>query len=244
MLSPRRLALVATVVAAATIISSCAVQLVAPYDAELQRRASSMQADVAAWDLTMRGAAGTIAADPRNPDVVAMINKWRGEADAMLTLAVSNDPNVVSCSEAVKAVDRSIESAIPLSLRAPTQSSAPAQASPLALLGCEATLVADVETGIDDVEKGLKYCKVPWIEDAYFTRLAENRTTAPAPPKAPTIPDQSKLTSSCLFEFEANPQMPAKAAGARHGRAVSNLLETLAVIVYIENRKKAAQASK
>jgi hypothetical protein len=45
-----------------------------------------------AWDLTMRRGAGMIADDPRHPDVAATIDKRRGEADAMLTLAVSTDP--------------------------------------------------------------------------------------------------------------------------------------------------------
>ena len=63
-----------------------------------------MQAEVASWDLTMRAGAGTVADDPRNPDVNATLNKWRGEADAMLTLAVSNDPNAINCNDATKSV--------------------------------------------------------------------------------------------------------------------------------------------
>ena len=76
--------------------TACTAQLVAPYNADLQQRASSMQAEVASWDLAMRHGAGTIADDPRNPDVIAQLNKWRGDADAMLTLAISSDPQTVT----------------------------------------------------------------------------------------------------------------------------------------------------
>ena len=60
------------------LVAACTTELVAPYNADLQQKASSMQAEVASWDLAMLQGAGTIAADPRNPDVIAMLNKWRG----------------------------------------------------------------------------------------------------------------------------------------------------------------------
>jgi hypothetical protein len=40
----------------------------------------------------MRRGAGTIADDRHHPDVAATLDKWHGEAHAMLTLAISNDP--------------------------------------------------------------------------------------------------------------------------------------------------------
>jgi len=232
----------AVVVVACAAAAACAVQLVAPYNSELAQRASSMQAEVAAWDLTMRGGAGTIADDPRNSEVVAIINKWHGEADAMLTLAVSNDPGKVNCSEAAKAVFAAIDSRLPADLRAAaTAGNANAGAGPL---GCEVELVASVETGIDDIQKGLKYCRLDWLDDAYFAGLTQNRAAAAKSPAAPTPAKQDALTRSCFAEFKVAPGAPANAAGAQHGRAVSALLTTLQAIVYVENRKKAAVASK
>lgn len=223
-------------------LAACTVQLVAPYNSELQQKASAMQAEVGAWDLTMRGNAGTTAADPRNPEVTATLNRWRGQADAMLTLAVSNDPDMVACSDAVKRVYGAIESSVPENLRGALKSSAAAtQTAGSAASGCEAGIVAGIGTGIDDIETVLKYCRVPWIDDAYFTALTQNRGS---PPKPPSAADQIKLTNSCLAEFKAAPQLPAGAAEAGHGRAVSALLRTLQAIVYVENRKKAAEASK
>src|SRR5262249_9558839 len=162
-----------------TLLLGCTVQLVAPYNPDLQQKASAMQAEVAAWDLTMRGTAGTVGADPRNPDVVAILNKWRGESDAMLTLAISNDPNLGDCSDALKAVHGAIETAIPVTLRDVAQSSAPtAQGERARPSGCEAALVANIETGIDDIEKALKYCRAPWIPDTYFTPPSQTPVAA------------------------------------------------------------------
>jgi hypothetical protein len=146
-------------------VSACSVQLVAPYNPELAQRASAMQAEVTAWDLQMRSGAGTIADDPRNPKVLGTLNRWRGEAEAMLTLAIANDPGAVNCSAALKAVSSAIESRLPPELHiAPSAASgagAPARS-------CEAALVASIGIGIDDIEKALKYCRTDWVDDAYF----------------------------------------------------------------------------
>jgi hypothetical protein len=225
-------------------IIACTVQLVAPYNAELTQRASSMQSEVAAWDLTMHGGAGTTGDDPRNPSVSATLNKWRGEADAMLTLAISNDPGVINCSEAIRVASGAIQTTVPARLRSPAQSDGTSGTSAASPSGCEAELVADISTGIDDIERALKYCHLDWVPDAYFGDLGQNRSVAPKPPAAPTAETQDTLKKHCIAEFTVASNMPVDAAGARHGRAVSALLTTLQAIVYIETRKKAAAQSK
>lgn len=240
---PRLSGRVVAVAVATALSAACTVQLVAPYNSDLQQKASAMQAEVGTWDLTMRGAAGTIAADPRNPTVSAMLNKWRGEADAMLTLAVSSDTGIVQCGEAVKVISGAIEAGIPASLRAAAPPAAPAgnAATPA---GCESEMVAGIATGIDYIAKALNYCHVDWVPDSYFTGLAQNSATAPKPPAAPAATKQVALTNSCGAEFKSQPQTPANAAEFGHGRAVSQLLTTLQAIVYIESRKKATTTSK
>jgi hypothetical protein len=230
-------------VIALLLVTGCAVQLVAPYSSDLQQKASAMQAEVGTWDLTMREAAGTIAADPRHPDVSAVLNKWRGEADAMLTLAVSNDPGIGHCGDAMKAVSGAIEASIPASLRAVAPSVASGGAAAASQAGCEAQLVANIAIGIDDVARALKYCQLDWVTDTYFTSLAQNRATAPKPDAAPNAAKQRAVDRSCDVEFMPQPQTPTNAAEAGHGRAVSALLTTLQAIVYIETRKKAATAT-
>jgi hypothetical protein len=237
MVLPRR-AGQAVGLAAMLLVAACAVHLVAPYSADLKQKASAMQAEVGTWDLTMRAAAGTIAADPRNPEVSAVLNKWRGEADAMLTLAISNDPGLAHCGEMLQAMSRGIERHIPAAL----QVAAPPTTGPAAApqQGCEVQLVADIASGIDDVARALKYCRVGWEADSYFTNLAQNRAGAPKPDAAPNAAVQRDVDRSCDAEFAAQPQTPTLAAEAGHGRAVSALLTTLQAIVYIETRKAAA----
>lgn len=225
----------------ASMVTGCTVKLVAPYDADLQLKASSMQAEVDAWDLTMRNGAGTIADDPRHPDVVAMITKWHDEAGAMLTIAASNDTVTANCSEAEKAVYGVIENDIPANLRASAQANTNAKSTS----GCDASLVALIDKNIDDVEKSLTtHCQASWIPDTYFTTLAQNKATAPPPPNAPDSATQNKLNNACLAEFKIVPGLPAGSAGAQHGRAVSSLLTTLKSIVYVETRKKVAAVPK
>lgn len=230
---------------ATSIAASCAVTLVAPYNAGLQQQASAMQAEVSTWDLAMRGAAGTVTADPRYPDVVAMLNKWHGEADAMLTLAVSNDPGLVHCGAAVIAIHDAIVAGLPADLRAAAQANVPTTSSSAApVAGCESVLVANLGAEIDEIGQILNAgCKLNWIDNAYFASVSQNRATAPKPPTAPHAADQDAVTASCGFEFMAQSQTPANAANAGHGVAVSRLLRTLQAIVYVENRKKAAAAS-
>lgn len=221
------------ILVAVAVLAGCSVQLVAPYNSQLEQKASSMEAEVSSWGLTMRAGAGTVADDPRNPDVVKTLNKWRGEADAMLTLAVSSDPRSVSCNKAAQAVYAGLEKALPNNLRGAAETAA-SKAS--ASSSCEVGLVADLGAGLDAITRALKFCKMSWVPDDYFAGLMQGGSTASGPPPAPSEDDRERLTKSCLAEFKA----PSQTSGVRHnGRAVSRLLTTLQVIVYVENRKKA-----
>jgi len=71
----QRFACLMSAVLAMVLLAGRAPRLVSPYDVDLQRKASVMQAEVAALDLTMRGGAGTVADDPRHPDFIAALNK-------------------------------------------------------------------------------------------------------------------------------------------------------------------------
>jgi hypothetical protein len=204
-----------------------------------------MQAEVGTWDLAMRGAAGTVTADPRYPDVVTMLNKWHGEADAMLTLAVNNDPGWGQCGAAVTAIHDATVAGLPADLLAAAQANAPAASdSPAPVAGCEAALVADLGPEIDEIGQILDAgCKLNWIDNSCFAAVTQNRASELKPPAALHAADQDAATASCGFEFKAQTQTPANAADAGHGVAVSRLLGTLQAIVYVENRKKAAVAS-
>ena len=242
----RRLSCFAALVAAMFLIAACTVQLVAPFNADLQQKASTMQAEVGTWDLAMHSAAGTTAADPRHPDVTARLDKWRGEADAMLTLTVSGDPGLVNCSAAVKAVQEAIFAALPPDVRAAQQANAAAaDSSSSSGIGCESTLAASLGAQIEEIRAVLAAgCKLDWIDDAWFAALAQNGAAASKPPAAPQKAQQDGVSASCRFEFTPLSRTPANAAGAGHGPAVSRLLRSLQAIVYVETRKKASAASK
>jgi hypothetical protein len=159
----------------------------------------------------------------------------------MLTLAASNDPGMANCGTAEKKVYGVIENVIPANLRAAAQSVKMKSAS-----GCEVELVALIDNGINDIENQLKakdVCQASWIPDAYFISLSQNRAATPAPPEPTDNADLQKkqLFKSCLTLFKVAPGLPPGSAGANHGRAVSALLTTLQSIVYVENRKKAAE---
>jgi hypothetical protein len=227
---------------ATAVLGACTPQIVAPYNPELQQKASAMQAEVGSWDLAMRAAAGTVAADPRNPDVAATLNRWQGEADAMLTLAVSNDPGQVRCSEAVNAVQAAIIAALPADLRAAAQANAQSAASRSTAAGCESVLVTSLSEEINTIRQVLDAgCKLKWIDDGWFA--TQGRDTAARPPAAPKRADQDAVAASCRFEFSPSGQANDTATAA-HGTAVSRLLMLLQEIVYIETRKKASAGAK
>lgn len=232
--------------ATATVVTTgCAVQLVSPYNSDLQQRASAMQAEVGTWDLAMRAAAGSVRADPRNPAVAEPLNKWRGQADAMLTLAISSDPGLVKCGDAIKAIHHAIVDALPADVSRQEIDAAAGGGSATQAVGCESVLVSRLGDEIDQIRTALAAgCKLSWVDDAYFATIAQNTANAPKPPVAPRKADQDAVTGSCSFEFNALSQAPPNAAAAGHGVAVSRLLRTLQAIVYIETRKKAAAATK
>ena len=186
-------------VAAVTLASACTVQLVAPFNPDLLRKASAMQAEVVTWDLKMRAGAGTIADDPANPDVSATIYQWRGEAEAMLTLAVSNDPGTTGCSETVKTLLGTMQTAIPADLRPAAQSAANGGG---AKTGCEAGLVEELQTGITAIEKALQHCRLSGTAAAASAAKPANDKT------------QQQIQASCLSEFKVDANVPAAAASA------------------------------
>lgn len=160
----------------------------------------------------------------------------------MLTLAISNDPGTIHCAQAAQAAYSAIESRIPDAMRAAAQASATAgaPAGNPAVAGCETTLVADLASGLDDIEKALKYCRADWIPDDFFLNPSGIAQARPAGPDDA----RDALVKSCRAEFKSPSTAADPASPSGHGRAVSHLITTLQAIVYIENRKKAAVVSR
>src|SRR5271168_1645878 len=85
-------------------LAGCQVQWVSPYSADLQKKATDMLADVVAWESHMREAAGTAAADPRNPDVQAKLQTWHGDVEAMSAIELGLDPGSTACDSFLAAL--------------------------------------------------------------------------------------------------------------------------------------------
>jgi hypothetical protein len=220
-------------------LGGCSVQLVAPYNPDLAQRASSLQAEIAAWDLTMLKTAGTQAADPRNSAVIATLNKWRGEREAMLTLAISNDPHTIPCAKATGDIYALVSQHIPADLKSVNPPATTSSDDLASTSGCETVLVADIQAGIDALQSTLQYCQLPWLTDASFTNPPPAARTQAAP-----ADQQMTVQKSCAAEFRPAPGVPQNAAEFGHGRAASGILTTLQAITYIESRKRALSTAK
>lgn len=175
-------------------LAACQVQWVSPYSADLQKKATDMLAEVIAWESHMRAAAGTPAADPRNPDVQATSEKWHGEIEAMSEIELGIDPGSTACDKFVATISGSISGG--LKKRLPdTPAAGSSAATPIShcetLPGIFTRMIQQV-TGSTPYAPGIPFmldqqCKLPWLSDEYFAALREGRATAGAPsPARPT----------------------------------------------------------
>lgn len=248
-----RLRSVCLAVILAAAMPGCAPTLVAPYSSDLQKRASDMTGEVSAWERSMTRAAGTVAADPRHPDVQAQFDAWNGTIDAMTAIAVSLDPKTVRCDAITAKVGEAIRPLLPDGLRdsmppaAPASATAGAAAKPPAK-GCEVVMFEQMRQDLDLIDKLMQeQCKLPWLDDAYFKAMAENRAAAggPGPSAAsgaarvarPAPKQQADAVEKCGAIFGGGNI-------AANGLAVTPLLRDLRTVVYVEGRKKPTDASK
>jgi hypothetical protein len=222
-------------------LGACQVQWVSPYRAELQKRTTDMLAEVVAWESHMRAVAGTAAADPRNPDVQATLEKWHGEIEAMSEIELGIDPGSTACDEFVKTISGSISERLKNTLPAGPEA-ASSGIKPVShcetLPGIFTRMIKQVTVSIP-IE--LSQCKLPWLSDEYFLALQEGRATAGAASPARPVPKQAKAGTpsevqqaiaarDCRSLFEPP-------SGAAHGNLVDPLVVDLDAIVYREGRQ-------
>jgi hypothetical protein len=222
-------------------LAGCPVQWVSPYSADLQKKATDMLAEVVAWESHMRVSAGTAAADPRNPDVQATLEKWHGEIEAMSEIQLGIDPGSTACDEFVKTISGSISEGLKKIL--PTGPEAGGSGiNPVShcetLPGIFTRMIKQVTVSIPNE---LSQCKLPWLSDEYFVTLQEGRATAGAASPARPVstaakagvssePQQASVTTSCRSLFEPP-------SGTAHGNLVDPLIVDLDAIVYREGRQ-------
>ena len=234
-------------------VAACQVQWVAPYSAELQTRATDMLAQVVAWEDHMRAAAGTAAADPRDPEVQATLDKWHGEIEAMGEIELGIDPGSTVCDKFLATISGSIASGLKQALpQTPTAGSSAAK--PIA--HCETlpsifTRMMQQVTGDSAQTPGIPFildqqCRLPWLSEEYFAAPRERGATAGASsparptieagrPGTPSADQKATARQRCLGLFE-------RRSGAAHGVLVNQLVVDLDAIIYREGRQAATSA--
>jgi hypothetical protein len=223
----------------------CHAQWVAPYSADLQKKATDMSSDVVAWESHMRSVAGTAAADPRHPDVQAKFAAWRGDVEAMGEIELGVDPGSTACDSVIARIGGNIPGIPKPSGPASAGSESKSISHCESLPGIFARMTKQV-TGSTADFAGIPFeleqpCKLPWLSDAYFVTLQEARATAgastPARPaldgakaRTPTKAEQATAFERCRGLFDAP-------KGALHGVVVDSLMTDLSAIVYREGRQ-------
>jgi hypothetical protein len=229
-------------------LAACQVQWVSPYSADLQKKATDMLAEVVAWESHMRAAAGTAAADPRNPDVQATLEKWHGEIEAMSEIELGIDPGSTVCDKFVATISGSISGGLK-KLLPDTPAAGSSAATPIShcetLPGIFTRMIQQV-TGSTPYARGIPFildqqCELPWLSDEYFAALQEGRATAGAPsPARPTSAAAKAGSPSKDQEDTATARcrgLLQPPSGAAHGNLVDPLVVDLDAIIYREGRQ-------
>ncbi len=205
-----------------------------------------MLSDVVTWEGHMRDAAGTAAADPRNPDVQAKLEEWRGTIETMSEIEIGIDPGATACDRFLATISGPVRAefkqALPTALAAGSSTvQGPTHCETLP--GIFTRMMQQV-TGSTAKSPGIPFildqqCKLPWLPDEYFLALEEGRATTGAPTSArptsvkvgkPTSEEEAIAVTRCRSLFEP-PQ------GAVHGVLVDPLVIELDAVIYREGRE-------
>jgi len=246
-------------------LAACHMQWVSPYSADLQKRATDMLSEVVTWEAHMRSVAGTVAADPRHPDVQAQLAKWQGEIEAMSEIEIGIDPGSTSCDAFLQSISKGVGQ-----LELTLQKEVSILSSDMnSYTHCETLpsiftkMMVQVSGGIKNKENkesvGIpkelnkgddkvgvpiileQQCKIPWLEDDYFTQMKEGKATAgsplPARPQSnsatqrvPSTNEEADIKNRCLNALTQTP-------GTSHSTIVDSLITDLDAIIYREGRQ-------
>jgi hypothetical protein len=248
MTDPRNYRWVPATLCLTFILSACQVAWVSRYSGELQRDATAMLSDVVAWESHMHRIAGTAAADPRNPEVQARLDKWQGDIEAMSEVERAIDPGSTACDKFLATIGRSIGDRLQERLPA-----APAPISHCETLPGIFSRMRQQVTGNSSSSPGMPFildqqCRLPWLPDDYFVAMAEGQATAGAPSAARPTPasataerpspgQEATAPLRCRSLFEPLP-------GTAYGNLVEPLVIDLQAIVYREGREATMAATR
>ena len=141
----------------------CQVQFVSPYSADVQKRASDMIAEISAWELQMREAAGTPDADPRQPNIRAKFANWDGELEAMAAIETALAPETIKCDSLAAAVTQSSRIQIPENASSPIGGPS-GSSSAITSQSCEMQVFQNLtETVVEMQQVVERQCQLPWL---------------------------------------------------------------------------------
>jgi hypothetical protein len=231
------------------VLQGCQVQLVSPYSADVQKRASDMISEVSAWELQMRSDAGTPEADPRQPDIKAKFANWQGEVEAMAAIEAALSPSIIKCDKLAAIVAQSSSLPIP-GKGLPASVSSPSPTAAIAPQSCETQVFQNLaQTLVEMQEVAERQCELPWLTDSDFQTIGERQAAAGAPGSvaptdrssigsAPTADQRLRAHENCAKIFR--PLAAQGGQGLGHGLVVAPVIRQLYDIVYIETRKSTA----
>lgn len=232
----------------APLLTACQVRWVSPYSADLQKKATDMIADVSTWEAQMRAAAGSAAADPRNPDVQAKLASWHGTIEAMADIEHGIDPGSAACDAFIAKVTGTLPpdlvKALPAAAAGGLQPIAHCETLPGIFTRMDKQVTGDSAAAPGIPFELAQQCQLPWLSDAYFAALRQARATAGAPaqkvpaaaqPGTPTPAQADDAVRRCRPLF-----VPERSNA--HGDAVGPLISELGDIVYREGREAPATA--
>jgi hypothetical protein len=230
------------------VVQGCQVQLVSPYSADVQKRASDMISEVSAWELQMRDEAGTPEGDPRNPNIRAQFAKWDGQLEAMVAVEAALNPEIIQCDRLAGAVTQS--SKVIAEQAPPVTRSSSSSAGAITHQSCETQVFQNLQQTLMEMQQVVQHqCELPWLTEDHFQQIGDPRAvaapqrsavTSKANTSAPTADQQRIARENCVKIFR-----PAVAQGQQntgHGVVIAPVIGQLYDIVYIETRKSTAAA--
>jgi hypothetical protein len=202
---------------AVLLTGACQPQLISPYNADLQKRATDMLADVSAWDQQMYGAAGTAASDPRSAAVQAKLAGWSGTIEGMAAIEAGSNPNSASCDAFVGRIAGGVTKAL------------------AGLGGSAQSVTAKCESLPDILQRMATQVNEKLPEELSQQCVPMDASGAtPVPIAQPTAAQYQAIKTNCQALFAKEPSPSGRAL---HGDAVSSLVVDLDAIIYRESRQ-------
>jgi hypothetical protein len=193
---------------------SCQANWISPYDADVQKRATDMLADVTAFETTLAQTRDTSAADPTKPGMQTKLAGWVGQIEAMATVQDSINPTSPACDKALNSLAGNAIRAI--ETQAATTGAMTAAGAPPLVLTCES---------LPDVFAKMRSDLVQNIPHVLAGQCMSGQTPV-------------QFAQRCQFLFKPD---PLEGPEARHGLVFSSLITGLDIVIFREG-KLAAKA--